>query len=106
MPIDFSIILGLLILFLSVFRYWKTKTNRFDLFVILVGFIWVFLLFKEPNNPAVYDMGGVVVIARFCTVIGKHTVLKVSGDERMIFDYKIKRHDFNRSEQYLSAPRL
>lgn len=56
--------------------YWKSRRNRYDLFVTVLGLIWAILhviLMDDFSN----SFGFVVVILRFFTITGKHATLKM-----------------------------
>lgn len=74
--------------------YLQSRRNRYDLFVTVLGVIWMFLhimlkvtlgfLFKSGNlehnlfqNDLSYFIGFMVVILRFFTITGKHATLKM-----------------------------
>ncbi|CAG2172733.1 unnamed protein product, partial [Oppiella nova] len=56
--------------------YWQSRRNRYDLFVTVLGVLWLglhFLLMNEMSNT----FGFIVVILRFFTITGKHATLKM-----------------------------
>ncbi len=56
--------------------YWQSRRNRYDLFVTVLGVLWLalhFLLMDEMSNA----FGFIVVILRFFTITGKHATLKM-----------------------------
>ncbi|KAJ3664869.1 hypothetical protein Zmor_000408 [Zophobas morio] len=56
--------------------YLQSRRNRYDLFVTVMGVIWMFFhtMFK---NDLTYFVGFMVVILRFFTITGKHATLKM-----------------------------
>ncbi|CAH1967577.1 unnamed protein product [Acanthoscelides obtectus] len=56
--------------------YLQSRRNRYDLFVTVMGVIWMFfhIMFK---NDLTYFIGFMVVILRFFTITGKHATLKM-----------------------------
>ncbi|XP_076258314.1 sodium leak channel non-selective protein na isoform X3 [Rhynchophorus ferrugineus] len=56
--------------------YLQSRRNRYDLFVTVVGVIWMFfhIMFK---NDLTYFIGFMVVVLRFFTITGKHATLKM-----------------------------
>ncbi|XP_018580232.1 sodium leak channel non-selective protein isoform X2 [Anoplophora glabripennis] len=56
--------------------YLQSRRNRYDLFVTVMGVIWMFfhIMFK---NDLTYFVGFMVVILRFFTITGKHATLKM-----------------------------
>ncbi|XP_060526683.1 sodium leak channel NALCN isoform X2 [Cylas formicarius] len=56
--------------------YLQSRRNRYDLFVTVMGVIWMFfhIMFK---NDLTYFFGFMVVVLRFFTITGKHTTLKM-----------------------------
>ncbi|XP_050511308.1 sodium leak channel NALCN isoform X1 [Diabrotica virgifera virgifera] len=56
--------------------YLQSRRNRYDLFVTVVGVIWMFFhcMFR---NDLTYFIGFMVVILRFFTITGKHATLKM-----------------------------
>ncbi|EEZ98774.1 sodium leak channel NALCN [Tribolium castaneum] len=56
--------------------YLQSRRNRYDLFVTVMGVIWIFfhIMFK---NDLTYFVGFMVVILRFFTITGKHATLKM-----------------------------
>ncbi|UYV62372.1 hypothetical protein LAZ67_2000323 [Cordylochernes scorpioides] len=56
--------------------YWQGRRNRYDLFVTVMGVIWIalhFILMNDFSN----SFGFAVVIFRFFTITGKHPTLKM-----------------------------
>ncbi|KAG5889289.1 hypothetical protein JTB14_007050 [Gonioctena quinquepunctata] len=56
--------------------YLQSRRNRYDLFVTVMGVLWMFFhcMFK---NDLTYFVGFMVVILRFFTITGKHATLKM-----------------------------
>nr|CAI5841324.1 unnamed protein product [Callosobruchus analis] len=56
--------------------YLQSRRNRYDLFVTVMGVMWMFfhIMFK---NDLTYFIGFMVVILRFFTITGKHATLKM-----------------------------
>ncbi|CAG9857935.1 unnamed protein product [Phyllotreta striolata] len=56
--------------------YLQSRRNRYDLFVTVMGVVWMFFhcMFK---NDLTYFVGFMVVILRFFTITGKHATLKM-----------------------------
>nr|XP_027195093.1 sodium leak channel non-selective protein-like isoform X2 [Dermatophagoides pteronyssinus] len=56
--------------------YWQSRRNRYDLFVTVLGVLWLILHFTF-SNKASNAFGFIVVILRFFTITGKHATLKM-----------------------------
>lgn len=56
--------------------YWQSRRNRYDLFVTILGVIWIFLNCTLQNDVT-YFIGYMVAILRFFTITGKHATLKM-----------------------------
>ncbi|XP_023021083.2 sodium leak channel non-selective protein na isoform X1 [Leptinotarsa decemlineata] len=56
--------------------YLQSRRNRYDLFVTVMGVLWMFFhcMFK---NDLTYFVGFMVIILRFFTITGKHATLKM-----------------------------
>ncbi|VDM31031.1 unnamed protein product [Hydatigera taeniaeformis] len=61
--------------------YWQSKRNRFDMFVSILGLIWVVLHFSLRSTPAnriiSNNSGWVIQMLRFFTIAGKYVTLKM-----------------------------
>uniref|UniRef100_A0A0R3W3J0 Sodium leak channel non-selective protein n=1 Tax=Taenia asiatica TaxID=60517 RepID=A0A0R3W3J0_TAEAS len=61
--------------------YWQSKRNRFDLFVSILGLIWIVLHFSlrsTPGNRIISNNSGwVIQMLRFFTIAGKYVTLKM-----------------------------
>ncbi|XP_012934773.1 sodium leak channel non-selective protein [Aplysia californica] len=70
---------------LSPVGYWTSKRNRLDMFVTLLGVIWIILHYStEPplrhflgKSDTINSLGYIVIVLRFFTVTGKHATLKM-----------------------------
>ncbi|XP_066141608.1 sodium leak channel NALCN isoform X3 [Euwallacea fornicatus] len=56
--------------------YLQSRRNRYDLFVTVVGVIWMFFHIMLKNDLT-YFIGFMVVVLRFFTITGKHATLKM-----------------------------
>ncbi|XP_065332108.1 sodium leak channel NALCN isoform X4 [Cloeon dipterum] len=56
--------------------YWQSRRNRYDLFVTVMGVLWI-VLNSWLRNDVSYSFGFMVVILRFFTITGKHATLKM-----------------------------
>ncbi|ESP00278.1 hypothetical protein LOTGIDRAFT_225940 [Lottia gigantea] len=61
---------------LSPGGYWTSRRNRFDMFVTLLGVLWIVLHFI-PNIEWSNELGFSVIVLRFFTITGKHATLKM-----------------------------
>ncbi|XP_037089307.1 sodium leak channel non-selective protein-like [Pollicipes pollicipes] len=61
--------------------YWQSRRNRYDLFVTVLGLIWVILNFTFPMTKMqknyTNSLGFICIILRFFTITGKHATLKM-----------------------------
>ncbi|KAF0306035.1 Sodium leak channel non-selective protein [Amphibalanus amphitrite] len=69
--------------------YWQSRRNRYDLFVTVLGLVWVILNFTFPmvsdafvsdskvQNNYTNSLGFICIILRFFTITGKHATLKM-----------------------------
>ncbi|KAI4457600.1 sodium leak channel non-selective protein [Holotrichia oblita] len=56
--------------------YLQSRRNRYDLFVTVLGVVWIFIHIMFKNDLS-YFIGFMVVILRFFTITGKHATLKM-----------------------------
>ncbi|KAK7076029.1 hypothetical protein SK128_019150 [Halocaridina rubra] len=56
--------------------YWQSRRNRYDLFVTVLGVVWVILNFTFQTDES-HMLGFMVIILRFFTITGKHATLKM-----------------------------
>ena len=61
---------------LGVFGYWQSRRNRFDLFVTVMGLVWIIMHFvsfgKKDLEETSNSFGFIVIVLRFFTIAGKH----------------------------------
>merc|ERR550532_457434 len=57
--------------------YWQSRRNRGDMFVTLIGVVWIFLHFSLQANDISNPLGYFVIVLRFFTITGKHATLKM-----------------------------
>ncbi|XP_046577854.1 LOW QUALITY PROTEIN: sodium leak channel non-selective protein-like [Haliotis rubra] len=57
--------------------YWTSRRNRYDMFVTLLGVIWIVMHFIPQANDYSNTVGYVVIVLRFFTITGKHATLKM-----------------------------
>ncbi|CAF0718540.1 unnamed protein product [Brachionus calyciflorus] len=61
--------------------YWQSRRNRFDLFVTILGLIWIIMHFvsfgKKELEELSNSFGFGVIVLRFFTIAGKHATLKM-----------------------------
>ncbi|XP_055869131.1 sodium leak channel NALCN-like isoform X2 [Biomphalaria glabrata] len=62
---------------LSPAGYWTSRRNRFDMFVTLLGVIWIILHYSSSQSEHINSLGYIVIVLRFFTVTGKHATLKM-----------------------------
>lgn len=62
---------------LSPLGYWHSRRNRYDLFVTILGVIWIGLLLTRPDYHLSYIVGVFVTFFRFFSITGKHPTLKM-----------------------------
>nr|AGC13755.1 LNALCN-EEEE [Lymnaea stagnalis] len=62
---------------LSPAGYWTSRRNRFDMFVTLLGVIWIILHYSTEKSDTINSLGYIVIVLRFFTVTGKHATLKM-----------------------------
>ncbi|XP_027219949.1 sodium leak channel NALCN isoform X1 [Penaeus vannamei] len=56
--------------------YWQSRRNRYDLFVTVLGVVWIILNFTIRTDES-HMFGFMVIILRFFTITGKHATLKM-----------------------------
>ncbi|KAK8723684.1 hypothetical protein OTU49_011492 [Cherax quadricarinatus] len=56
--------------------YWQSRRNRYDLFVTVLGVIWIILNYTIQTEES-HMFGFMVIILRFFTITGKHATLKM-----------------------------
>ncbi|XP_064105310.1 sodium leak channel NALCN-like isoform X1 [Macrobrachium nipponense] len=56
--------------------YWQSRRNRYDLFVTVLGVVWIILNYTIQTNES-HMFGFMVIILRFFTITGKHATLKM-----------------------------
>lgn len=56
--------------------YWQSRRNRYDLFVTVLGVLWL-MFHLWLQNYLSNAFGFIVVILRFFTITGKHATLKM-----------------------------
>ncbi|KAG1701408.1 Sodium leak channel non-selective protein [Nymphon striatum] len=56
--------------------YWQSRRNRYDMFVTVLGVIWVMMHYLMHNDFS-NSFGFTVIILRFFTITGKHATLKM-----------------------------
>ena len=63
---------------LGVFGYWQSRRNRFDLFVTVMGLVWIIMHFvsfgKKDLEETSNSFGFIVIVLRFFTIAGKHVI--------------------------------
>jgi len=57
--------------------YWQSRRNRFDMFVTILGVIWIFLHFALKADARSNQFGYFIIVLRFFTITGKHATLKM-----------------------------
>ncbi|KAF2357306.1 Ion transport domain [Trinorchestia longiramus] len=57
--------------------YWQSRRNRYDLFVTVLGVVWIVLNFTVKQSAETHMLGVMVIILRFFTITGKHPTLKM-----------------------------
>ncbi|ELU07210.1 hypothetical protein CAPTEDRAFT_150573 [Capitella teleta] len=62
---------------LTMRGYWQSRRNRLDMFVTLIGVVWIFLHFSLQANDISNPLGYTIIILRFFTITGKHATLKM-----------------------------
>ncbi|XP_059160576.1 sodium leak channel NALCN-like isoform X2 [Physella acuta] len=62
---------------LSPVGYWTSRRNRFDMFVTLLGVIWIISHYSSEMSDTINSLGYIVIVLRFFTVTGKHATLKM-----------------------------
>ncbi|XP_035712749.1 sodium leak channel non-selective protein isoform X2 [Folsomia candida] len=60
----------------TLLGYWQSRRNRYDLFVTVMGVLWIALWYMFQGDIAV-TFGYTVIILRFFTITGKHATLKM-----------------------------
>ncbi|XP_042222016.1 sodium leak channel non-selective protein-like isoform X1 [Homarus americanus] len=56
--------------------YWQSRRNRYDLFVTVLGVVWIILNYTVQTDES-HMFGFLVIILRFFTITGKHATLKM-----------------------------
>lgn len=56
--------------------YWQSRRNRYDLFVTMLGVVWIILNYTVQTDES-HMFGFMVNILRFFTITGKHATLKM-----------------------------
>ncbi|KAK3859162.1 hypothetical protein Pcinc_034699, partial [Petrolisthes cinctipes] len=56
--------------------YWQSRRNRYDLFVTVLGVVWIILHYTLQSDES-HMFGFMVIILRFFTITGKHATLKM-----------------------------
>ncbi|XP_071805177.1 sodium leak channel NALCN-like isoform X5 [Asterias amurensis] len=62
---------------LSPIGYWHSRRNRYDLFVTVMGVVWVAVYLSNQQDQFKYSLGSAVILFRFFTITGKHPTLKM-----------------------------
>ncbi len=69
------------------YGYWQSRRNRGDLFVTVLGVVWIVVNYVI-NNELTLTLGYVVIILRFFTITGKHATLKMLMQTVFVSMYK------------------
>uniref|UniRef100_A0A0N5BLE3 Sodium leak channel non-selective protein n=1 Tax=Strongyloides papillosus TaxID=174720 RepID=A0A0N5BLE3_STREA len=86
--VAFAIEVILKIIAYTINGFWQSRRNKIDLLITAFGIIWIFLHFFVALPASVvggavslkrytYTFGYVVVVARFFTIAGRNTILKM-----------------------------